>query len=401
MKRLSSILAVLLMATIVAPFSQAGPPLKVYILCGQSNMQGHAQTKTLAHLGMDPATASILNDIEDSDGNARIFDNIWISSLGSAPEVRQGNLTTGFGAGGRGQTKIGPELAFGIYMQKHVDEPILIIKTAWGGKSLHTDFRPPSAGPYQFNEQELKRLQDQGKDIDAIRADREKKTGFYYRQTVEHVNSVLADIKEVYPDYDQQSGYQLAGFVWFQGWNDMVARDVYPNRDQDGGYEQYTEVLTHFIRDIRKDLKAEALPFVIGVMGTGGPVEKYGPDKQRYAPVHREFRRAMAAPASMPEFKGNVATVLTGDSWDRQLTDLVSRREKVKALERQLKKDDSLSRVQRDESVQELSDKLFTAEELQILEVGVSNAEYHYLGSAKILCRIGKAFADALAELDD
>lgn len=38
-------------------------------------------------------------------------------------------------------------------MQKHVNEPILIIKNAWGGKSLHTDFRSPSAGRYEFSKQ--------------------------------------------------------------------------------------------------------------------------------------------------------------------------------------------------------------------------------------------------------
>lgn len=398
MKISQSILTTLLLAALTLPATQADP-LKVYVLCGQSNMQGHAQTKTLAHLGMDPATASILTDIQDSNGNDRTFDNIWISSLGSASEIRQGKLTTGFGASGRGQIKIGPELAFGIYMQKHVDEPILIIKTAWGGKSLHTDFRPPSAGDYQFNDQELKRMKDQGKDIAAIKAARKGATGVFYRQTIEHVNSVLADITKVYPDYDAKAGYQLSGFVWFQGWNDMVARDVYPNRDQPGGYDDYSNVLTGFIRDVRNDLKAPALPFVIGVMGTGGPTEKYSDDRKRYAPVHSEFRKAMAAPASMPEFRGNVTTVLTENSWDLQLTELAARREKVKALDRKLKKDDSVTVQQRASTVQELSNELFTAEELQILEVGVSNAEYHYLGSAKILCGIGKAFADALAEM--
>lgn len=398
MKSLISLFTVLLLTIVSASPSHAGP-LKVYVLCGQSNMQGHAQVKTLAHLGMDPATASILSDIQDADGNAKIFDNIWISSLGSADEIRQGKLTTGYGAAGRGQTKIGPELAFGIYMQKHVNEPILIIKTAWGGKSLHTDFRPPSAGPYVFNDQELERLKDQGKDIVAIKADREKATGIYYRQMVEHVTAVLGDIKKVYPDYDPKAGYKLSGFVWFQGWNDMVARDVYPNRDQPGGYDQYTKVLTHFIRDVRKDLKADDLPFVIGVMGTGGPVSKYGPNKKRYAAVHQEIRKAMAAPASMPEFKDNVSAVLTEDSWDMQLTELSDRREQVKALERKLKKDESISQKQRAAAVQKLSDELFTAAELQILEVAVSNAEYHYLGSAKILCNIGKAFADALANM--
>lgn len=398
MKTLISTFTSLLLVAVTALPLQADP-LKVYVLCGQSNMQGHAQVKTLEHLGMDPATAGILADIQDKDGNARVFDDIWISSLGSAAEIRQGKLTTGYGAAGRGQTKIGPELAFGISMQKHVNEPILIIKTAWGGKSLHTDFRSPSAGPYVFNDQELKRMKDQGKDISAVKAEREKATGVYYRQMVEHVTAVLADIKKVYPDYNADAGYELSGFVWFQGWNDMVARDVYPNRDQPGGYDDYTKVLTHFIRDVRKDLKSEQLPFVIGVMGTGGPVSKYGPDKQRYVAVHQEIRKAMAAPASMPEFKGNVTAVLTENSWDMQLTELVDRREKVKALERKLKKDESISQQQRAAAVKKLSDELFTADELRILEVGVSNAEYHYLGSAKILCGIGKAFADALANL--
>ena len=397
----SHLTAILLLLTIAANSEVAAQtkPLKVYILCGQSNMQGHAQTKTLAHLAMDPATASMLADIQDKDGTAKVFNNIWISSLGSAPEIRQGNLTTGFGAAGRGQTKIGPELTFGIYMQKHVKEPILIIKTAWGGKSLHTDFRPPSAGPYSFTEQELKRMQDQGKDVKAVMTARKAATGGYYRNTIQHVKAVLADIKKVYPSYDQDAGYELAGFVWFQGWNDMVARDVYPNRDQPGGYAKYGEVLATFIRDVRKDLQAAKMPFVIGVMGTGGPVAKYGPNKQRYVGTHSGFRKAMAAPASLPEFQGNVTTVLTENSWDLQLTELVSRREQLKALERKLKKDGSNSKDKIAEAVQQLSDELFTAEELKILEVGVSNAEYHYLGSAKILCGIGKAFADALADM--
>jgi len=41
--------------------------------------------------------------------------------------------------------RIGPEFAFGIYASKAHDGPILIVKAAWGGKSLNTDFRPPSA----------------------------------------------------------------------------------------------------------------------------------------------------------------------------------------------------------------------------------------------------------------
>ena len=41
-------------------------------------------------------------------------------------------------------------------------------------------------------------------------------------------------------------------------------------------------------------------------------------------------------------------------------------------------------------------DEQFKPEELKRLKAGVSNGGYHYLGAAKILAPIGKAFADAL-----
>ena len=378
----------------------AGGPLKVYLLVGQSNMQGHAQVRTFDHIGMDPKTAPILKAIRNADGTPKVCENVWISSVDTAvPESeRHGRLTAGYGASGRGP-KIGPELTFGIYMKQHVDEPILIIKTAWGGKSLNTDFRPPSAGPYEFNAQQLENLKKQGKDIAQARAGRAKMTGQYYRLMMEHIKKVLGNIKRVYPAYDSKAGYELAGFVWFQGWNDMVDRGTYPNRAQSGGYAQYSEVLVHFIRDVRKGLSAPRLPFVIGVMGVGGPVEKYGPDQKRYAGIHSEFRKAMAAPAKLSEFKGNVTAVFTENYWDHQLSGLSSRMGKVNTKRRSLGNDKTLSAEERSKLVETYKADLFTKEEIRILETGISNAAYHYLGSSKVLGQIGKAFADAQAQM--
>ena len=205
----------------------AKKPIKVFILAGQSNMQGHAHVNTFDAMSLDPKTAPILAEMRDADGAPRICENVWISSIGSADEEQSGKLTAGFGAKARGP-KIGPEFTFGIYLQKLLNEPILIIKTAWGGKSLNTDFRPPSAGPYEFNEAQLEGFAKQDKDVEAIKADKEKATGHYYRLMIDHVKKVLADIKRVDPGYDPQQGYELAGFVWFQGWNDMVDRGTYP-----------------------------------------------------------------------------------------------------------------------------------------------------------------------------
>ena len=389
------------LALLGVSFSLAAKPLKVYLLVGQSNMQGHAAERTLKHLGMDPKTAPLLKAIQNVDGSAKVHDRIWISSIDTSEEsgVKQGKLTVGYGAGGRG-SKIGPELTFGITMQQHVGEPILIIKTSWGGKSLNTDFRPPSAGAYRFNENQIENFKKRGKDVAAERKARAERTGVYYRLMLEHIRKVLGDIKAVYPKYDAKVGYELAGFVWFQGWNDMVDGGTYPSRGQPGSYDAYSKDLAHFIRDVRKDLKAPKLPFVIGVMGAGGPIAKYGPDQKRYAGIHGEFRKAMAAPSKLPEFKGNVTAVFTENYWDGQLSELVDRRGKINAKRRELSKDQLLTRAQRDKAIAEFSAKLFTKEELKVLEVGVSNAAYHYLGSAKILGQIGKAFADALAEME-
>ena len=379
----------------------APKPLKIYLLVGQSNMQGHAAERTLEHLGMDPKTAPLLKAIRNADGTAKVQKDVWISSIEPSLESgeKHGRLTVGYGAGGRGP-KIGPELTFGITMQNHVGEPILLIKTSWGGKSLNTDFRPPSAGPYEFNQQQLENFKKRGKDVAEARKEKTERTGVYYRLMLEHIHKVLANIRRVYPDYDAKAGYELAGFVWFQGWNDMVDGSTYPTRGQPGSYDAYSKNLAHFIRDVRRDLKAPKLPFVIGVMGAGGPIAKYGPDQKRYAGIHGEFRKAMAAPAKLPEFKGNVTAVFTENYWDLQLSELVNRNGKVNAKRRELSKDQTLTREQRDKAVANYTAKLFTKRELKILQTGTSNAAYHYLGSAKILAQIGKAFANALAAME-
>ena len=373
-------------------------PLQVFILAGQSNMQGHAKVSTFEHVGMDPATAPMLAEMQDARGNPTVCERVWISSIGCAETEQTGKLTAGFGASQNGP-KIGPEFTFGLYLQKVTNAPILIIKTSWGGKSLNTDFRPPTAGPYVFDEAQIEQMKKRGKDVAAAKAEKEEATGHYYRLMMEHVKSVLADIQRVVPGYDASQGYALAGFVWFQGWNDLVDSGTYPNRDQPGGYDTYSEVMTHFIRDVRRDLNAPELPFVIGVLGVNGPTSEYGPDQQRYKATHQHFRDAMAAPASLPEFRDNVTAVLTEKFWDQELS---TARAKENAVKQQAKKQAAESKLKpADEKAlfEKLRADALTERERQVLEKGVSNQEYHYLGSAKILGGIGKGFAEAMVEL--
>lgn len=387
-----------LLTTFLLATALHAKPLQVFILAGQSNMQGHAKVSTFEHIGMDPATKPMLDEMMGADGKPKVCDRVWISSIGCADTEQTGKLTAGFGASQNGP-KIGPEFTFGLYMQKFTDAPILLIKTSWGGKSLNTDFRPPSAGPYMFNETQLANLKKQGKDIAAIKSAKEKETGVYYRLMIEHVKKVLADIKRVVPSYDASQGYELAGFAWFQGWNDMVDQGTYPNRDKPGGYDAYSTVMADFIRDVRKDLDAPKLPFVIGVIGVGGPTSEYGPDEQRYKSTHQNIRDAMAAPANMPEFKGNVAAVLTEKYWDRELKAARAKEETIKQQAKKLAKDGNMKPAEE----RALSDKMrlegLNERERLVLDKGVSNAEFHYLGSAKILGGIGKGLAEAMTEL--
>jgi alpha-galactosidase len=152
-------------------------PLKVFILAGQSNMQGHVNVSTFDSMADDPKTAPILKEMRNADGTPRVCDKVWISSIGCAGDdttEQTGKVTAGFGASAN---EIGPEFTFGIYTETLLKEPILIIKTSWGGKSLHTDFRPPSAGPYVWSDFELARCKGRGDNMEKDKADKVKATG--------------------------------------------------------------------------------------------------------------------------------------------------------------------------------------------------------------------------------
>ena len=243
LNRTLSLLAVLAGVCIA---TAAEKPVKVFILAGQSNMEGAGQIKadpkrnsgrgSLEYLVKDPATANRFAMLVNSAGQWRTRDDVWISYLD-----RKGPLTVGFGA--RSGETMGPELGFGWMMGDALDEPVLLIKCAWGGKSLAIDFRPPSAGkpPYSLGE----------KGDAAIAAD-PAILGKYYREILALTKTALGNIKNLVPGSDGR--YVLAGFGWHQGWNDRIS---------DKFNAEYEANMVHFINDIRKDLGAPGLPFVI------------------------------------------------------------------------------------------------------------------------------------------
>ena len=387
-------------------------PLKVFILAGQSNMEGHAKVETFDYIGDDPATAPLLKMMRGADGKATVCEGVWMSYLtghydGSANGEGTGKLTAGFGARGDKPTqdggKIGPEFTFGLTMDAAFAEPVLIIKTAWGGRSLNTEFRPPSAGPYELNDYQKKLYYGPPghgvpKDMDAWLAEKKRETGRFYRFMVEHVKSVLADPKRVVPGYDAAAGYEIAGFVWLQGFNDMVDGHTYPAHGKPDRFAHYSDLLAHFIRDVRRDLGAPKMPFVIGVMGVGG----MNAGKDTVA-----FREAMTAPSLLPEFKGNVLAVPTAPFWAEELDAIDKKREQVRGMASKLKnkdkngpnKDGTMTPEQQKEFLKKYEADLIAPAEVEMWKRGASNAGYHYLGCAKTFALMGKAFAEATLKM--
>jgi Carbohydrate esterase, sialic acid-specific acetylesterase len=266
-----ALLGVLLVA-LAAPATAADKPVKVFILAGQSNMEGHGAVKadpkqnggkgSLEYVAKQPASADKYKHLLAKDGKWAVRDDVWIHYLD-----RKGKLTAGFGVN---KDCVGPELGFGFVIGDAFEEPVLLIKVAWGGKSLAKDFRPPSSGG---------------------------EVGPYYKEIVERSKLVLKDLKKEFPELGDR-GYELAGFGWHQGWNDRVNQAF---------VEEYEKNMANFIRDIRKDLGVKDLPFVIAETGMSGPEEKH--------PRALALMKAQAAVAEHEEFKGNVAFVGTKAFW--------------------------------------------------------------------------------------
>jgi alpha-galactosidase len=265
--------------------------------------------------------------------------DVWIKNF-----QQKGNLTVGFG---QEPDRFGPELEFGQVVGDFFDEQVLLIKTCFGGHNIYRDFRPPSAGLPSQDLLEQRRQELQKTNANVTFAEVEKSYGLTYREMLKEIRETLANLDKHFPTYRGQ-GYKIAGFVWFSGWNDMI--EYHPS---------YVDLMAHFIRDVRRDLKAPHLPFVIGQLGQL-------PDGAKPGTNDWKLRVAQIAVAKLPQFRKNLALVATDPLWDRE--------------------------------AHAVFDKGWQNHKDEWDKVG-SDAPYHYLGSAKTFCAIGKAFGEAMIKL--
>lgn len=292
--------------------STMAPKVKVFILAGQSNMEGHGQLRTLDMLGKDPKHGQLLSLLKSEDGSWKSRDDVTISW--QAKKQKSGPLTVGWGYGDQ---EIGPELLFGAIVGEHFDEPVLLIKTAWGGKDVYCDFRSPGAGDPAGPDAAI--LAEQNSE------ENKRQVGHFYRQMIREIQQCLENIDEVVPGYQGQ-GYELAGLAWFQGWNDFCQWHVQIDGQRIGDQliANYPKNLTAMFRDVRKDLNAPEMPIAIGEMGVGGhemAVRAHKNPDDGEANAMMNFRRAQQAVANDPSLP-RVYFVPTSDYWDVRLQEL-------------------------------------------------------------------------------
>ena len=334
--------AALLLVQLAPLRADAAPkPLKVFVLAGQSNMDGQAKVSTIDFLGEDKEHGHLLEKFKPDGKTLVTRDDVWVAHRGV-----YGNLGPGYGGRKSDDTlgsKIGPEYAFGFFLGEALQEQVLLIKFATGGQSLYVNFRPPSAGMPQGVKPE---------DV-----------GGAYRGLVAYVHDTLDNLEKRFPEYDEKAGYEIAGFVWFQGYNDMF--DV-------NGRKEYGRNLVHLIKDLRREFKAPEMKVVVGIMGVNGPRNESNPkqkdvrDGQRSVNDVAEFKGTVKAIESAPLLHPAIVAIKTA-GWLN--------------LERDLEKDP------------------ITPEEQAMLARATSNQGFHYYGEGRFFILLGKAFAETMLDL--
>jgi alpha-galactosidase len=347
MKHVIQLLATLLLTPLAALHAaDANKPAKVFILAGQSNMEGKAPNALLDYQATNASTKELFAHLRKDD-QWIVRDDVFIKFL-----ERKGPLTVGYGSPDR----TGPELEFGTVMGNYFDEPVILIKAAWGGHSLYKLFRSPSAGfpAEDVLQKELKQAQERvtknnekNKRNDPLPTmeDIKKDYGSSYRNMMAEVKDVMDNSGTMFPALKGRA-LELAGFVWFQGWN-----------DQYGAENEYESNMKHFIKDVRKDLNSPKLPFVIAAMGQNGSKPAKG--------AMLIIQQAQLAMNDVPEFKGNVKAFRTDVLVDKAAEELYPTWQK----------------------------------NLEQWKLTGGDHGYHYLGSAIWFNRIGHAMGEAMKEL--
>jgi hypothetical protein len=281
-------------------------PVKVFILMGQSNMLGFGKIAgdkdgSLEHAVKKENLYPFLVDDEGNWTERQDVRNVFVMGSGGPGKtsVKKNEFLTIKGG------KIGPEVGIGHHLGNLLDEPVLILKSCIGNRSLGWDLLPPGSPSYEFDvvnrkTQETKTHVYAGYGETPLSWEKGTepkpigwKAGVQYDGDIARAKDVLKDLQTFYPG---ATSYEVAGFFWWQGDKD---------RYNDGHAAKYELNLVNLIASLRKDFNAPKAKFVCATLGQ---TEK-GAEGNEGLILNAMMN--IADPAKHPELKGDVATVYT------------------------------------------------------------------------------------------
>ncbi|MEZ6097216.1 MAG: sialate O-acetylesterase [Pirellulaceae bacterium] len=281
------------------PIDQAASheqPVQVFILMGQSNMVGMGDIMpedkqgTLSHLVDHEGRYSYL---KNAQGDWAKRNDVFYYDA----RVKKGGPLNAFANNG---TAIGPELGFGFVMGDQIDKPVLILKSCIGNRSLGWDLLPPGSEQFTVDGKTYAGYRDTPDWW--IEGEPKREVNWYagkqYDDDMANAKAALERLSEIWPEHGGQ-GYEIAGFVWWQG-----------HKDQNAAHSsRYESNLERLIKTLRKDYDAPNAKFVLATIGFNG-WKLDGPGK-----TIADAQLAISDPQRYPDFVGNVATVESRDLW--------------------------------------------------------------------------------------
>ena len=119
-------------------------PVQVFVLAGQSNMQGYGLVEATDSHGGDFTLEALVTSgspayqhLRDSAGEWTVRDDVDVEVYGAVEKISP--LTVGLGSS---SNFFGPELQSGHFLGERLSQKVLLIKVAWGGRSLHGKTQP-------------------------------------------------------------------------------------------------------------------------------------------------------------------------------------------------------------------------------------------------------------------
>ena len=285
--------------------------VKVFIIMGQSNTLEMGKVKGDKEGSLEYAVKkeSLYPFMVDDAGDWTVREDVRnVHVMGSGgpgrTSVKRNDWLTVSGG------KIGIETGIGHQLGNAIDEPVLILKTAIGNRSLGWDLLPPGSPSYEYDlevkNKATKELQKKtfvyagyGQSPDKWEKGTEPKAigwkaGLQYDGDIARAKEVLSKLDEFYPG---AKGYEIAGFLWWQGDKD---------RYNEGHAAMYEKNLKNLIASLRKDFDAPKAKFVCATLGQTSKEKAKGNEK-----LILDAMLAISDTSKYPELKGDVATVYT------------------------------------------------------------------------------------------